>query len=260
MCRVRITARWTVLPLAIALVAASWSEVQAQREGGRSRGGSSSQGRSGRGGFDQSAMGLLRIPQVQTELGLSDEQKTKLRELGESSRPSREQYAALRELPEEERNKKFAEMREKRQEAEKKLFGILNAEQGTRLKQILLQARGLRALADKEVAKELGLSEEQSAKIREIMSAGSDRGSSFQALRDLPEEERRKKFAEMRAQGEKQRQEAEKKVLAVLTDEQKQKLEKMKGKKFELPSRGSRNRPGGERGDRSGRERKKKDS
>jgi Spy/CpxP family protein refolding chaperone len=56
----------------------------------------------------------------------------------------------------------------------------------------------------------------------------------FEGLADLSQEARREKFAEIRDETRKLREEAAKKALEVLTPQQREKLEKLKGEKFEL--------------------------
>lgn len=201
----------------------------------------------GGGGF--SGTGLLRVEKVQTELNLSEDQKTKIREIQEAARSSFD-FGSLRDLSEEERRAKFTEMREKGEaaakEASEKINGVLTTEQKNRLDQISLQLRGIRAVADPEYASKLGISDDQKQKITDIYEAQREMmGELFS--RDQSREEReknREKMDELRA-------ETDKAVMDVLTADQRTKFEASQGAKFELDRSelfGSFRRPGGNGG------------
>ncbi len=147
--------------------------------------------------------------------------------------------------------KNCAEMRKKmqaqREAADKALTGVLLPDQLTRLKEIALQRAGTMALADKGVQKDLKLTDDQIAKIKTI---GDDTMKKMGELRNsgLSRDEMRTKAQEMR-------KDSEKKVMDVLTADQKTALEKMKGKELKIPEselrgpgfggRGGRGRRGG---------------
>ena len=230
MLRVRLFAGFVILPLAVVLLASSATNAQDEKK--KRQGNRSTQGRRGssRGGFSASPSFLIRSPQVQEDLKLSDEQKTALRD------GPRLDFASLRDLPREEQQKKVSEYR---QQADAKIKEVLNEEQHKRLDQIMLQMRGVRALADAAVAKELGLTEDQQKKLRAALNPSRD-GQSRPDFRNMSEEERNKYFAERRAQEEKRQTDA----MAVLTDDQKTKFERMKGKKIEIQFGRRGGRPG----------------
>ena len=201
----------------------------------------------GRGGFGQGAVGLLRMSEVRQELGTTEDQNTKLDELQEQVRSAvgggnREDFQSLSR---EEREKRFAEMRTKAEQANKdaesKLASILDAKQVERLNQLRVQREGAAALARPEVATKLGLSAEQKEKINAAQDAGRQQPGANN--RDLSDEERRTAFAEMRERREK----AEAQALAVLTEEQKAKFAEMKGKEFQFPQQGGRGDGAGRR-------------
>ncbi len=164
--------------------------------------------------------GLLRIPKVQEELKLTDDQKEQLRGLGR-------------------------EMRENREEAEKKLAEVLKPDQLARLKQLRLQVGGPALLTQPDVVKELGLSDEQVTKLNDLQQKfRSSMREQMQGMRDLSQEERRAKMAEMRPKMEQLQKDHMAQALEILTPAQREKLEKMKGPKadieFTRPPRGSR--------------------
>jgi Spy/CpxP family protein refolding chaperone len=179
---------------------------------------------------------LIGREQVQKELKITDDQKTKLDEIQKKqSAARRELFSGVRDLPRDEQRAKYTELRGKSEELSKKFTAqaneVLNADQKKRLQEISIQVRGSSALSTDDVAKALGLSEEQSKKLRAISE------DSRAAMRKLFEGDRegvREKFTALR-------KEAGEKMLAVLTADQKEKFEKMKGKKFELERRGGNN-------------------
>ncbi len=179
---------------------------------------------------------LLRVEKVQKELELVDDQKAKLREIGEKSmarlREAFPRPEAVQELSREERQARFAEMRKKmealNQETRKAVEEVLLPHQLERLKQISLQIRGTQALDDPEVAKELGITDEQKQKFAQIREESMNKGREL--FTSGQREQMREKFEALR-------KETDEKLLAVLTAEQKEKFEKMKGPKFEIDMR-----------------------
>lgn len=209
---------------ALAVILAVDSEAFAQREG--------------RGGGRRREVNSIAVAvrdEVQQELALSSEQKTKLQQIADDYRSQADSlFEGVRELPREERNAKMAELMEQREklaaDAEKKLAEVLNADQVKRLNQIVYQALGGRALAREDVAKELALSNEQREKVATIIASENEKRR--QLFRDaqgggVDREQMREKSRELRDQ-------INNEALAVLTDDQKQKFTALQGEKFEL--------------------------
>jgi len=199
-------------------------------------------GRRGFGRMRGSLLGLLRVEQVQKELKLSEDQVAKVNEIGEKLREAmREQYAGLRDI--EDMQERRAKMTELSNQFDRKARGelreVLSREQMMRLYQIRVQVRRtLDALNNRRIAGRLKLTDEQKEKAAALDKATQDKVTkAYAPLRDLSQEERREKMAELREKTTKLREEAEKKALGLLTAEQKEALEKMKGEKFELPPR-----------------------
>ena len=199
-------------------------------------------GRRGFGGTRGSLLGLLRMEQVQKELKLTEDQISKVSEINEKLRAEmREQYAGLRDIEDmQERRAKMTELSNQFDgKARGELREVLSREQIMRLYQIRLQVRGtLDALNNRWIAGRLELTDEQKKKAAELDKATQDKVTeAYAPLRDLSREERREKMSELREKITKLREEVEKKALGLLTAEQKEALEKMKGEKFELPAR-----------------------
>jgi tetratricopeptide (TPR) repeat protein len=140
--------------------------------------------------------GLLFRPQVQKELGLSDEQKEKIRE--QCSRPP------------------VAGMPGVRDEAVERAAEILKPEQFQRLREISAQSLGV--LAFRPLAKELGITDEQLKKLRQRYN------------KRISEQD---PLAEGCAHWVQVRRILMQDALEVLTPEQRKKFEKMTGKKID---------------------------
>ncbi len=192
-------------------------------------------GPGGPGGFG-GPVGLLRSETVRQDVGITEDEAQKLREIAEQTmRGVMEQFRGLRDLSEQERRERSQQLREKAQERmkelEKKIADVIGGEKFKRLKQIELQVQGTGALRRPEVAEFLGLTDEQKSKLTELGQQNRQqmRGI-FEGVREMPPEEREG----LREKIQKIRQELEKNSMAVLSDEQKQKLGEMMGEPFSL--------------------------
>jgi len=223
-----------VAAVAAAVVLVATSAAQAQRQGRGGGGGFGGFGRGG-GGGGMDAVALLRIEKVQAALGLGLEQGEQIQQIQDETRQAqREMFQGLQDLSQEERRERFGEMREKVEqltgEAREKINGVLSADQSKRLDEIALQVRGPAALADDAVAEKLGVSEDQKEKMAAIREEGREaQREIFQSLRDGGGDRdaaREKMQAFQAAQTEK--------LMAVLTDAQREQFTAMQGEKLEL--------------------------
>jgi len=218
----------------------------AQGQGGR-RGGFGGFG--GPGGMFGGAGGLLNFQQVQKELKMTDDQIAKVTEIQQAGRGGAGGGGRgnFQNMTDEERQKFFAEMRERMEENNKKMLALLDEQQNVRLKQIQLWTAGAAGLVrDEETSKALKLTDDQKEALKTIgeesMKKNQEIGAGF---RGADEEQRNKLTAQMAEN----RKETEAECEAVLTDEQKAQFAKMKGPKFELDfSAFGRGGPGGRRG------------
>jgi hypothetical protein len=225
--------------LAAALLA---SEAQAQPGGGGGRGG---RGGRGMGGMMAGPGGLLRLAenaQVQKELEVVDDQKTKLTELSTAQQTARQD---LRNLSQEERQTKMQSMND---DLLKKLGDILLPKQLERLKQIQLQVGGPSTLSSDEVVKALNITDDQKAKMKAINDEAQTKMQD--AMQNATGPEGMTKMQELN-------KETLEKLLAVLTPEQTAKFEAMKGAKIDIDPatlmRGGRGGAGGAGGAGGGR-------
>lgn len=198
------------------------------RQGGNDRPGgpqSTGGGMRGTGGAN-----LALRDDVRKELGLTEEQVeslwTKLREIVPQPGPSNERPQVNPE------------------EIAEKVIGIvksvLTPAQQKRLQELQLQRTGPAALAQKEVAAQVGISEATRAKIEKMIQDNRDRAREQFSTRPSNQEEAQKRQEEMR----KNREKLQTDILALLTPAQRAKWEALLGKPFEFQRRRS-GGPGG---------------
>ncbi len=215
-----VVRRWLGTAGLVVLIA---STAQAQ-ERGQGRGGAGGFGLGGFGGGGK--VGLIQNEQVQQELKLTDEQKSKVGEVAARVREAGPQRGQGGGQPDREQiRERMQAMSRVVAEEEKKLDEILDDQQKARLEQISLQVTGVRALNREEVASKLGLSDEQKEKIQAALRNQAGPGAGGPGNPGAQRE---------------RREQLQTSVLALLTDEQKQKWEELKGEAFEL------RRPGGQ--------------
>lgn len=232
-----------VAAMLFALSTAGW----AQPGGGRGFGAGGPGGPGGGRGGDTF---LLTMPEVQKELGITDDQKGLLDDMIADMRQNagnRPDFGSFRDLSAEEREKRMEELRkqgeERAKQAEDALKAILNDQQFARYNELRLQRQGVMALTRSEVADKLGLTADQKAKLDELRpnrggpGAGGPGGpGAGRPNRDnAGQGGQRPDFQALMAEARERREKQEAEILAVLTPEQKAQWETMLGKKFEFP-------------------------
>jgi len=216
---------WFRICLTVALVGCTASMAFAQGGGrggfggGGFGGGGFGGGRGGFGGFGGGGGGgvmLLFDENVRKDLGVTEDQMTKLQEAQQKSgEKMRELFQGLQDLSQEERQAKFADIQKEMTKINDAIQKeVLLPKQIERLKQIGVQSRLNRgggtaeALVSEDIAKELGITDAQ----KEALKKASDEAT-----------------AEMQEKMNKLRDEARQKILSVLTADQQAKLKKMTG-------------------------------
>lgn len=188
------------------------------------------------------------IPQVatnkdlQADLKVTDAQKEKFKDSAAKLAEVQKKMTDLRAAGQPDREK-MTEVRTEQtkvnEEATKAVTEALTAEQKKRVKQIEVQAMGLRAFANEDVLKELKLTDEQKTKVKEVTDAVqkelTDAGLGRPTGRPQPGAtrpdaaalaEQAKKRAEINGK-------ATEKVSALLTDDQKKAWKELTGDKFD---------------------------
>jgi hypothetical protein len=179
---------------------------------------------------------LMRAPEVQKELSLSEEQTKTITAIAtQMQSDAMEIMSGLQDLTPQEREQELPNVmkmvQEKAKDLQTKVDGVLDDKQTARMKELSLQRRGIEALGDEEVVAALKLSDEQKenltkintetdskqqALIQEVLGGGGDRNAVREKIQAL-------------------RKEMGDKALAVLSDAQREQFEKMKGAKFTFP-------------------------
>jgi hypothetical protein len=194
-------------------------------------------------GRSNSLPSLAANEAVQKDLNVSREAAAKLSELSDEYRAASQRessrlgidYSAISDLPALERAAEMRAINEKTAQVTRKLTaeflpkleGVLTLEQMQRLKQIYLQASGIDVWIEPETAKELALSEEQQQKLTELRNDYSRR----QQLLDGDFQQRFARIRELNS-------ERDAKALTMLSEEQKAKLETLKGTPFDVSQLG----------------------
>jgi hypothetical protein len=186
---------------------------------------------------------MLRIPQVQVELKMTEAQIAKLDAKQDEVRNATQELfqsaggpQAFGEMTPEDRAKFQAKMLGIQDKA---VADVLDATQLVRYKQLALQQQGPAAAANrKEVADALKLSDAQRKQIGDIQRALNEaRMQSFRSLgRDAAPEDRQKAMAKLQADQEK----ANEQVLALFNEDQKKAWKEMTGAPFKFPAPGQR--------------------
>ena len=179
---------------------------------------------------------MLRNDAVKKELDLKGDQQKSIDELaGQMQSEAMEIFSGLQDLSAEEREKEMPSllkmMTEKGKELQVKVDKILDPKQLTRMKELSIQQRGPEAFEDEEVAATLKLSDDQKKKLATIRDDAADKQQEI--IKALSEG-----GGDRAAIGEKiqaLRKELGEKAVAVLTPEQRESFEKMKGAKFDFP-------------------------
>jgi len=217
----------SILVAGIAVLAAV-SMAQGGGGGGGGRGGFG-QGRGGFGMQDPSGVFLLRREDVQGELKLTADQKSKLTTIQEDQR------AKMREMFQNgggggDREAMMAEMQKMQAENNKVTLAVLDDTQKKRLKELAVQRMGNGIAANAEMQKELGITDDQKTKIKDLQAKQQEASQAvMQKMRD-GEIQREELQAIMQKNTDIYNAELGK----ILTDAQKAKIKEMGGKPFKF--------------------------
>jgi hypothetical protein len=191
--------------------------------------------------FGTDPLHLLQTAKVKKELKITDDQSAKLAKVAgkyDQEVASKLGSVQLQGLSGQQKIGKEQEVRETGDQliesSRKEVSSILSPDQLNRLKQILLQVNGAEALQDKEVAKQVGITPEESAKIQKVQMQTSsllrhDLGMPQNGGPTQPQ----MLGANVEA-ADKINSHAQDQYLGTLTSDQKQKLDKLRGAPFTL--------------------------
>jgi Spy/CpxP family protein refolding chaperone len=178
----------------------------------------------------------MRAEKVQKELALSEEQTTAIVEIAaEMQSDAMEIISGLQDLTPDEREEELPNVMEMISERaaglQKRLDKILDEKQMARIGELSLQRRGSEALDDEKVAKALKITADQKKQLAAIQDAAATEQEAM--MKEFFGGDRDELRGKIRALNK----EMADKALAVLTTEQTEQLDKMKGAKFEFPRR-----------------------
>ena len=178
-----------------------------------------------RTGFGTSRVSLATLPPVQEELKLNDEQKELADKLHDQLTEDRRKVFQNREAGDWDGMRK--ELEKLDAAATAKLSGKLDDGQKRRLTEIYVQANGPSALADAPVMEILELTEDQKDQLEEVRQANrEDMFDAFQDFQGMSDTERRETMIKLR-------EDADSRLLAALTDEQRATFEKLPGEEVD---------------------------
>lgn len=204
--------------------------------GGRGQGRMMMGGQFGRGG---GSLMLLNREDVQKELALTDDQKSKVTSMQQKQRESMMAMFQGGERPDPEKMQEI--MKKAQEEQQKEIDGILTAEQKTRLKELSIQRAGNGAVMMPEVEKELAITADQKSKITSLQEKAQEANMS------IMEKVRNQELdmQEARTKTEANQKVLDEEIAKILTDAQKEKLKAMQGKPFTFAPDQQRRRGGG---------------
>lgn len=187
-------------------------------------GGGRGQGRRGFGGNDFAS--LLGRSDVQAELKLTDDEKTKLKDASDKINAERQGMFQ----PGGDMQAMMAEMQKKMPEWDKSVLGVLTEDQTKRAKGLFLQRGGNAALMNATIQKDLGFTDGQKAKLKDLQekSMAAMMGL-FQKMRDG--EMTREEMQAARQTNDKTMNDE---IGKILTDTQKAKIKDMSGTTFKF--------------------------
>ena len=203
------------------------AELQEKYPFGGGRGGQGG-GKGGKGGKGGNGQGAIAAPvQWYFVQAQQPDQKGRGGRFGQPQTPEEQAAQAQTRL-------------ERAREERAKLAEILLPHQIKRLNEIYIQRAGASALADEQIAQDLGLSDAQKTKVTEIGQQNRDSmmRERFQGGGGGDPQAAQARMEELRKAGDAT-------LLAVLTPEQQKKFEEMKGKPFEMPEPMGRGGQGG---------------
>ena len=208
---------WLAAACALVVVASPTAHAQGGRGGGF-----------GFGGMGGDPTFILSMEPIQKELTLNDQQKSKIEGMAADNRDAMQD---IFQMSPDERNKK---LQERATANRKKIAELLEKPQGERLEEIMLQiamqnggAQLAGLLTRPEIAEKVELTADQKKKLEDLVSENQKKTTEIF-------ENAQGDFQGMREKMTKLREDMKDKPSEVLTAAQKEKIEKMEGKKFDV--------------------------
>ncbi|HVT14141.1 MAG TPA: hypothetical protein VHE55_17905 [Fimbriimonadaceae bacterium] len=190
-------------------------------------GGGGRQGRQGRGGFGRMANdpgSLLRRSDVQTELKITDDEKTKLQDVQAKIQQERQD---IRDNNQGDRQAAMQETMKKQPSWDKMVMAVLTADQQKRLKELIVQRSGNQIVYNAMFQDDLKLTDAQKAKFKDLQDKGREAMMGIFQNQDMSQDEKMAAF-------QKNQKTIDDEIGKTLTDDQKAKLKTMAGTPFKF--------------------------
>ncbi len=191
-------------------------------------GGGGRQGRQGRGGMmgrmANDPGSLLRRTDVQGELKITDDEKTKLQDVQSKIR---DEMQEIRQNNQGDFQAAMAERAKKQPDWDKMVMAVLTADQQKRMKELIVQRSGNQVVFNPMFQDDLKLTDAQKSKLKDLQQKSQEAMMGLFQNRDMSQEER---MAAM----EKNRKTIDDTISNILTDDQKAKLKEMAGTAFKF--------------------------
>lgn len=175
-------------------------------------------GGGGRGPQTRARYELATLPEVQTELKLTDDQKKLAADSLAKQRDKRQSFTQGGDF-----QAMRAEMAKLNTELDAEFMAKLDEKQNARMHGLIAQVNGAAALLDPAIAKALGVTDDQMKKLKATNDANiAARREAMSGLQDMTPEQRQEAMAKLAEKENKQ-------LLADVGDEVKKKLDDLKG-------------------------------
>jgi len=183
--------------------------------------------RRGGGMFGSGPGALLARSEVQAELKLTDDEKSKLTDLNDKVNQDRRD---MFQNSNGDFQAAMADMRKKQPEWDKQYMGLLTADQQKRLTELVVQREGNSIALDANYQKDIGITDDQKAKLKDLQDKQQE------AMQALMEKMRNQEITgeEMRASMTKNQQTMKDEIDKILTDDEKAKIKTMMGAPFKF--------------------------
>lgn len=209
---------------AMVVLAALLLVTAAMAQGGGAGGGGGRQGRGMMGRMQNDPGSMLRRPEVATELKLTDDEKTKLKDVQAKIQQERQD---IRDNNQGDRQAAMEETMKKQPSWDKMVMGVLTADQQKRLKELIVQHSGNQIVYNAMFADDLKLTDAQKTKFKEMQAKAREAMMGIFQNQDMSQEE---KMAAM----QKNQKAIDDEIGKTLTDDQKAKLKEMAGAPFKF--------------------------
>lgn len=199
----------------------------------------------GMGGFNQGPMQLLRRGDVQKDLKLTDDEKTKLSDLQTKQRSDMQAMfqggGNFQQMTDDERQAMMKKMQDMNAGYNTQAEAILTADQKARLDQITVQIEGNGILNDPKFHDKLKVTADQDAKVKDLQTKQQDANRSLMQKVQNQEMD----MTEARAAMQKNNEAMNGELGKLLTDDQKKLIADWSGPKFDRDPADDQPRRGG---------------